>query len=158
MSEHFSEQERAVLRIIQKNLPDSATPYTDIAQEVGLEEAEVLRLLQRLKANGAIRRFGASIKHQRTGWNCNVMVAWIADEALADEAGEQAAKHQRISHCYFRPSTAKDWPYTLFTMIHGRTPEECLAVIEELRKTTRLNEHAMLESLKELKKTSMVYF
>lgn len=164
----FTKAERAILRIVQQDLPDSATPFADIARQVTAElaetgetvtEAQVLELLAKLKDNGAIRRFGASIKHQRTGWNSNVMVAWMtASPEEADAAGAEAAKHPRISHCYYRPSPGEAWPYSLYTMIHGRTPEECLEVVEELRRTTSLDEHAVLESLRELKKTSMIYF
>lgn len=158
MSYQFTETERAILRIVQRNLPDSLTPYADIAREVGTDEETVINLLRTLHEDGAIRRFGASIKHQRAGWNHNAMVAWRIDASLIHEAGEQAAKHPLISHCYYRPSSAADWPYTLFTMIHGRHESEYLEVIEQLRRETALDEYAVLESLKELKKTSMTYF
>jgi DNA-binding Lrp family transcriptional regulator len=154
----FTPGELAILRIVQFDLPDSLTPYADIAREAGMDEAEVIALLTRLKKEGAIRRFGASIKNQKTGWTHNVMVAWRVDEALADAAGEIAAGHPNISHCYYRPSSAPDWPYAFFTMIHGRSAEECRAVIESLRRESVLDEYAALESLKELKKTSMTYF
>ena len=158
MPYELSPSELAILRIVQSNLPDSLTPYADIAREAGTDEAEVIALLARLKQEGAIRRFGASIKHQKTGWTHNVMVAWRVDEELADAAGEIAARHPNISHCYYRPTSAPDWPYAFFTMIHGRSAEECRDVIESLRHETALDEYAALESLQELKKTSMTYF
>ena len=158
MPYHFTSGELAVLRIVQSDLPDSLTPYADIAREAGVDEAEVIALLTRLKEEGAIRRFGASIKHQKTGWTHNVMVAWRVDEALVDAAGALAATHSNISHCYYRPSSAPDWPYTFFTMVHGRSAEECQEVIESLRRKNILGEYVALESLKELKKTSMTYF
>ena len=154
----FTEQEQAVLRAVQGDLPDSPTPFADIAAQAGVSEAEVLDLLARLREDGAIRRFGASIKHQKTGWNANVMVVWRASEADADALGRAAAAHGRVSHCYFRPSPAADWPYTLYTMIHGRSREECLAAVAELRAAGLPSDYAMLESLRELKKTSMTYF
>ena len=131
MSTAFTDTERAILRIVQFQLPDTLTPYADIAREVGTDEETVLNLLRRMKEDGSIRRFGASIKHQKT---------------------------QRISHVYFRPTSAPDWPYTLYTMVHGRSEDECLQVIEELRRETALDEYAVLDSLEELKKTSMTYF
>ena len=158
MSYEFTPEELTILRIVQSDLPDSLTPYADIARKAGVDEAEVIAFLARLKHEGAIRRFGASIKHQKTGWTHNVMVAWRVDEALADAAGEVAATHPNISHCYYRPSSTPDWPYAFFTMIHGRSAEECQDVIESLRRATVLDEYAALESLKELKKTSMTYF
>ena len=154
----FTSSELAVLRIVQSDLPDSMTPYADIAREAGMDETGAIALLTRLKKEGAIRRFGASIKHQKTGWTHNVMVAWRVDEALADVVGERAAKHPNISHCYYRPSSAPDWPYAFFTMVHGRSAEECREVIDSLRRENVLDEYAALESLKELKKISMTYF
>ncbi len=154
----FTEKEQAILRIVQKDLPDSLTPYADIAVATGSTEEEVLDLLLRLKESGAIRRFGASIKHQRTGWTHNAMVAWVATEEEAEEAGSRAAGHPRISHCYYRPSRYPAWPYTFYTMIHGKSEQDCLDVVEELRRTTSLKVYEILESLKELKKISMTYF
>ena len=69
-----------------------------------------------------------------------------------------AARHSRISHVYYRPSAAPDWPYELYTMVHGRSEQECLDVAQELIATTPLREYAILKSLKELKKISMTYF
>ncbi len=158
MAYNFTEQEKAILCIVQDNLPDSATPYADIATQVGCTEEEVIELLSKLVDDGAIRRFGASIKHQKTGWNNNAMVAWIATEDEVEECGNKAAKHSNISHCYFRPSSANDWPYTLYTMIHGRSAEECEQVILEVQQLTGLKDFAVLDSIKELKKTSMKYF
>ena len=158
MAYDFTPEELTILRIVQSNLPDSLTPYADIAREAGVDEGAVIAFLTRLKQEGVIRRFGASIKHQKTGWTHNVMVAWRVDEAHADAAGEIAATHPNISHCYYRPSSAPDWPYAFFTMIHGRSAEECQDVIESLRRERVLDEYAALESLQELKKTSMTYF
>lgn len=154
----FTEQERAILRIVQKNLPDCLEPYAAIAEEVGCSEDDVLQLLRELKESGAIRRFGASLKHQKAGFTHNAMVAWIVSEDKVDGLGAFAAEHPMISHCYFRPSSAEDWPYELYTMIHGQKPGDCEAVIAELQKHPGFNEYAILESIKELKKTSMVYF
>ena len=154
----FTDQERAVLRFVQKNLPDSLTPYADIAAETGLDEAAVINLLEELKEQGAIRRFGASLKHQKAGYSHNAMVAWIVSREEVDDIGREAALHSLISHCYYRPSEADDWPYEFYTMIHGRTPEDYKEVIAALIRTTPLREYAVLESIKELKKTSMTYF
>ena len=118
----------------------------------------MLELLARLKASGAIRRFGASIKHQKTGWTHNAMVAWKVNEAEVDECGRIASLHDHISHVYYRPCSVPDWPYTLYTMVHGRSEEECLKVVDELLHTSPLREYAILRSLRELKKMSMTYF
>ncbi len=158
MAQQFTEQERHILQIVQSNLPNSATPYADIAHIVGCSEEEVLQLLQRLKDDGTIRRFGASIKHQKTGWNNNAMVAWKVSEEQIEDCGQKAAEHSHVSHCYHRPSSAADWPFTLYTMVHGRSEEECQNVIREIQTKINIQEYAVLDSIKELKKISMTYF
>lgn len=158
MSYSFTPAEQTVLRIAQDNLPDRLTPYAQIAAEAGLTEDQVLRLLRDLKASGAIRRFGASLKHQRTVWQYNAMVAWKVTPADAENCGNQVARHKQISHVYYRPSPAPDWPYELYTMIHARSEEECLVIVDNILQTTPLKEYAILRSLKELKKISMTYF
>jgi len=155
---HPTDSERAILASVQGNLPDSATPFADIAASLGTDEETVLALLRRLKKDGVIRRFGASIKHQRAGWSHNSMVAWKSDPAQAEVAGPKAAAHPHVSHCYYRPSPAPDWPYTLFTMVHGRDSAELSAAVEELQDITGLAEYAVLKSIRELKKISMTYF
>lgn len=154
----FTSQERAILAIVQGDLPDSVTPYSDVAASCGIGEDEVLGLLRRLKASGAIRRFGASIRHQRSGWTHNAMVGWVASEEEAMRYGPDAAGNSHISHAYFRPTSAEDWPYTLYTMVHGRSGAEILTVVNELAAAWPLRPYAILRSIRELKKTSMTYF
>lgn len=157
----FTEAELALLRQVQFDLPDSLTPYADMAARAGMDESRALALLRELRDAGVIRRFGASVKHQKAGFTHNAMVGWKADEALAEEAGPLAARHPLISHCYYRPvppEAAAFWPYSLYTMVHGRNEAECREVIAYLLETTPLREYAVLTSLKELKKISMTYF
>lgn len=158
MSADFTAEERAILAIMQADLPDSLTPYADIAAQLGTTEEKVLELLKRLKHSGAIRRFGASIRHQRSGWKSNAMVAWVATKAQADIWGPIAAKHPQVSHSYFRPSSYPDWPYTFYTMVHGRNDNECKAIVSALAENWPEADYAILHSINELKKTSMTYF
>lgn len=154
----FSPRELEILAIVQDNLPDSLSPYADIAEKAGMTEEMVFAFLARLRENGVIRRFGASIRHQQSGWNHNAMVAWIASREEAEVYGPIAASHSNVSHAYFRPSQSSDWPYTLYTMVHGRTKDECEAVIRELAAMLPLPDYEVLRSVRELKKTSMRYF
>ena len=71
----FQAKERQILKIVQDNLPDSATPYQDIADTVGSTEQEVLELLAALKAKKAIQRFGATLQHQKAGYSFNAIMA-----------------------------------------------------------------------------------
>ncbi len=153
----LSDLDREILKRVQGNLPDSAAPYADIAAAVGTDEAHVLSLLSRMVESGEIRRFGATLKHQKAGFGANVMVAWYVPEEDVDRIGRVMSERPEISHCYPRINCL-DWPFNLYTMIHGRSQEDCQAVVEALRAATGLDDYAMLFSLKELKKVSMRYF
>jgi len=154
----FTETEKRILALAGSDLPDSPTPFADIAAQAGCGEAEVLALLTRLKEERVIRRFGATLRHQKAGYGHNAMVAWRVDDP--DEAlrlGAKMAERPEISHCYVR-RTYPQWKYNLYTMIHGKNPGDTGRVVEELERETGVADHQTLASLRELKKTSMRYF
>lgn len=150
--------ETEILKRVQGNLPDVARPFADVAEAVGTDEETVLELLRGLKDKGVIRRFGATLRHQKAGYGANAMTAWkIGDEERIMEIGRKAAENPNISHCYYRRTTP-EWPYDLYTMIHGRSKEDCLETVKRLSEETGVTEYKVLFSIKELKKTSMTYF
>ena len=158
MARTFTEEERKILRIVQADLPDSLTPYADIAKEVGgVTEETVMNLLRELKDEGVIRRFGASIKHQRAGWGSNAM-GGRGRGLDVESLGKTASQNPRVSHCYYRPSSVEDWPYELYTMVHGHSDEECQQVIGDLARSMGTDDYIVLKSIRELKKISPTYF
>ena len=64
-----------------------------------------------------------------------------------------------ISHCYERPTYA-DWPYSVFTMAHGRSKEECDAILQSIADEHELHgdDRATLYSSTEFKKIRLHYF
>jgi DNA-binding Lrp family transcriptional regulator len=154
----FSEAERRALRIVQDNLPNSPTPFAAVAAAAGMEEEEVLALLRSLREEGVIRRFGAVLRHRQAGYGAGAMVAWKAERGGIDAAGARMARHPLVSHCYCRPSPAPDWPYDLYSMVHGRDAGELERTIRELARDAALTDYVVLESVKELKKTSLCFF
>ncbi len=154
----LQDKEKKILRILQSNLPDSLTPYADIAHACGVTEEDVFALIQRLTQAHAIRRFGAMIRHQKTDWVHNAMVAWQVAPNDRDTFGEQAARLPTVSHVYFRPSPSPEWPYTLYTMVHGRTEDECARTIAHLKAAWPTTPSVVLATKQELKKVSMRYF
>lgn len=151
------EQDKELIRRLQENLPDSLTPFADIARELGWDEATVLERTRKFLNARLIRRFGAVLRHQKAGYTANAMGVWQVPEEKTEEAGKLMAAFREVSHIYQRP-TLPDWPYSLFTMIHGRSIEECKVVMAKISETIGITTYNMLFSLKELKKSSMKYF
>ncbi|AET66976.1 transcriptional regulator [Desulfosporosinus orientis DSM 765] len=153
----LSSEEIELIRIIQGNLPDSPTPFTVLADQLQWPVDKVIALANHLLEVKIIRRFGAVLRHQKAGFVANVMGVWQVDPDQADKVGQIMAKFKEVSHCYQRP-TLPDWPYNLFTMIHGRTSEDCEEIMKKISLTTGVKTYAMLSSIVELKKSSMQYF
>ena len=114
-------------------------------------------MLKDLCDKGVIRRLGATIRHQKSGFEANAMVAWRVDEERVDEVGKLMASFREVSHCYRRNPT-DEWPYNLYTMIHGNNEASCREIAHNLSEKASVNSYTLLFSRRELKKTSMEYF
>ena len=153
----LTEIEKQIIAAVQADLPITAQPYAELARKVGVPEKEFMQTLQRLCDQGVIRRFGATIRHQKSGFEANVMVAWIVDEDQMEAVGSKMAAFKQVSHCY-RRSPYGDWPYNLYTMVHAKDESTCREIARQMAQTAGVQDYALLFSRKELKKTSMTYF
>ena len=152
----FSSLDINIIRKMQEDLPLVPQPYKLIAEELGIEEEELLEKIKEFCNKGIIRRFGATLNHRNIGFKANAMVVWIVPKEIK-EVSEIMIVFPQISHCYQRP-TFPNWPYNIFTMVHGETEEECQEVVKEIVKAVRINDYSILYSTEELKKNSMRYF
>lgn len=153
----LTELEKKVIARIQEDIPVSERPYLEIARAVGVAEDELLDCLRGLCARGVIRRFGATLRHQRTGFTANAMAAWEVAEERIEAVGRIMAGFRQVSHCYRRDPTPV-WPYNLYTMIHAENEEACRETARQMSEAAGVFAYRLLFSREELKKTSMVYF
>ena len=100
---------------------------------------------------------GAVLRHREVGFSSNVLVAWQVEPERLDEVARKMAESPSVSHCYDR-TTAPDWPYNLYTMVHGHSREECEQIVAGLADEIGVKERAMLYTKREWKKISMKYF
>ncbi|PGF15668.1 heme biosynthesis protein [Natrinema sp. CBA1119] len=150
--------EAELLLEIQEGFPLSATPYRDIAANVGYAVEDVLAAIERLLESGCLKRIGCVINHVVTGFDANCMVVWDVPDDDLDERGERAGELSYVTLCYHRPRRPEqEWPYNLFTMIHGRDPEAVDAKIDELAADYLPVDHERLYSTETLKQTGARY-
>ncbi|MDX6690637.1 MAG: siroheme decarboxylase [Solirubrobacteraceae bacterium] len=153
----YDELDRDVIRATQGDLPVVPEPYTAAAAELGMTEAQLLDHLAAMQERGILRRVAAILYHRRAGFSANGMGVWkVPDEQIA-ELGPRMAAFRGISHCYQRP-TYEDWPYSVFTMAHGRSKEECDAILDAIADEFDITERATLYSSTEFKKVRLLYF
>ncbi len=153
----LSDLEKKIIASIQEDMPVTERPYLEISKKLGISEAELLENMQSLCDRGIIRRFGATLRHQRTGFTANAMGAWQVDESRIEEVGNKMASFKQVSHCYRRNPT-ETWSYNLYTMIHASDEDSCRRTAARMSRETGVEKYELLFSRRELKKTSMVYF
>jgi DNA-binding Lrp family transcriptional regulator len=153
----YDEQDIAVIRALQGDLPVIPEPFAPAAEQLGMAQDELLDHLERMQERRLLRRVAAILFHRRAGFSANGMGVWKVPDERIMELGPQMAAYRGISHCYQRP-TYKDWPYSIFTMAHGRSKDECDAILDSIADSTGIDERSTLYSSTEFKKIRLLYF
>ena len=176
----LSESDKSRIRTSCEDIPHSLTPFKDWG--VSCDE------LREDLASKRMRRFGAILRHQNAGFPCNAMVCFrivdsrksevgrgsnviLSDDATKDpvksydliaQAGSLLASNPHISHCYERPSF-DGFPYNVYAMMHANSAEQldqfiadCVKALSALQQSSV--EFVVLNSVRELKKTSFKFF
>ena len=153
----YDQLDIAVIRSLQGDMPVVEEPYALAAAAVGMPQERFLEHLTRMQERGLLRRVAAILYHRRAGFSANGMGVWNVPEEQILDIGRRMAAVRGISHCYQRP-TYEDWPYSVFTMAHGRSKRECDAVLDTIAEKTGIQERATLYSSTEFKKIRLQYF
>jgi DNA-binding Lrp family transcriptional regulator len=153
----YDEFDVGVIRALQGDMPVIPEPYAPAAAALGIPQPRLLEHLQGMQERRLLRRVAAILFHRRAGFSANGMGVWKVHDERIMELGPRMAAFRGISHCYQRPTYA-DWPYSIFTMAHGRSKEECDAILDSIAQSTGIAERATLYSSTEFKKIRLLYF
>jgi DNA-binding Lrp family transcriptional regulator len=154
----LSDFEADLLLEIQDGFPLTSTPYADVADAVGADVDDVLDAIERLRGDGCIKRIGCVVNHVVTGFDSNCMVVWDVPDEDLDDRGTAVGGLPYVTLCYHRPRREEqDWPYSVFTMIHGRDPDAVDEKIDELASEHLPYDHERLYSTETLKQTGARY-
>jgi len=153
----LTELDIAVIRALQGDMPVIPEPYAPAAAEVGISQDELLTHLESMRERKALRRVAAILYHRRAGFSANGMGVWAVPEERIMEVAPLMASFRGISHCYQRP-TYEDWHYSVFTMAHGRSKEECDAILDSIAEESGIEDRRTLYSSTEFKKIRLLYF
>jgi DNA-binding Lrp family transcriptional regulator len=153
----YDELDIAVIRATQGDMPIVSEPYAPAAAELGMTQEKLLEHMAAMKERGILRRVAAILFHRRAGFSANGMGVWVVPDEKIEEYGPRMASFRGISHCYQRP-TYEDWPYSVFTMAHGRSKEECDTILDTIASEFGIAQRATLYSSTEFKKIRLLYF
>ncbi len=146
-----------IIRETQYDLPVVSEPFAGVIERLGITYEELFDTLNHLKDAGVMRRFAGILNHRKAGFNANAMVVWDVDEKEGESIGKRAAEFSAVSHCYLRPKY-ENWPYNLFTMVHGKTTEETNGIIEAIAAEIAHKDKRPLYSTREFKKVRIKYY
>ncbi len=147
----------AAIRELQEDLSLIPYPYQPMAERLGVSEEALFEVAGHLQAQGYLRRMAAVLYHREAGFRANAMGVWVVPAERSEEVGKIMGSFKGVSHCYLRP-TYPDWPYSIFTMVHGQKAKDCQEIISAISQATGITEYALLYSTKEYKKIRLKYF
>jgi len=156
-SDPLTQSEIECVRLLQRDLPLQPRPFDALSKSSNVSPDELITAARTLIRRGQIRRFGAVIQAKKPGFSASAMGVWIVPENMVDEYGAQMSQNRAVSHCYLRP-TYDDWPYNLYTIVHGRSIDECESIINDLAIDTGLTAKQALYPTKEYKKVRISLF
>lgn len=148
--------ELKILAVIQNGLPESVTPYADMAEQAGITTDELLDILRQWKTDGKMRRIGAVVSHFKMGIPAGAMVVWKVPCERTEEAGNILASFPEVTHAYEREQP-EGWPYNFYTMVHGQSSEDVNATVDRMSEACGVSDFRQLRTVRELKKVPPTY-
>lgn len=140
--------EQSLIEVIGQGLPMVSHPYEVIARQLGCSQSRVIEVLQRMIQRGDIKRYGVVVRHRKLGYRANGMVVWNIPDDRMTELGHCISQYDFVTLCYQRPRRLPEWPYNLFSMVHGRDHDEVRAQVQLIIEQCGLSdiEHQILFS------------
>jgi len=132
-AEVLTPEDAPLLQALSEGLALVPHPYAALAASLGRDEQGLLDRLRTLQSAGIITRLGVIVLHRGMGWTANAMIVWDIAEDKIPEAGPLAAACPGVTLCYQRLTVPGVWPFALYTMVHARTRDDALAVLERLK-------------------------
>ncbi|WP_370867595.1 Lrp/AsnC family transcriptional regulator [Methanolobus sp.] len=124
--------DKNILNTIQHDFPLDIHPFQKLGEELGISEEEIIRRLERLQNEGAVRKIGPVINRNRVGGS-STLVAVNVPEDMIDEIADCIDEYPEVSHNYLRPDKYNVW-FTLSASGEERINE----ILKELNRKTGL--------------------
>lgn len=121
-----------VLDAIQSGFPLEHDPYGVLASQLELTREQVIDTVASLRADGTIRRIGASFTSRKLGYSSTLCaLAAPGDEAEVDRVAALVSAHSEVTHNYLRDGAFNVW----FTVI-AASPAEVSGILDSIREET----------------------
>ena len=123
----LDDTDRRLLELIQQQIPLSTRPYLELAAALGVDEAEVLDRLARLREAKIIRRMGGFFDSRKLGYTGTLCAVRVPAERI-DAVAAVVNSYPEVSHNYLR-----DHEYNMWFTVLAPSTEAVRRIIEEIR-------------------------
>ncbi|HEY8036540.1 MAG TPA: Lrp/AsnC family transcriptional regulator [Methylobacter sp.] len=120
---------KQLLNDYQRDFPLSARPYRDIADQLGVTEAEVLSVFTELNDNNFISRIGPVIPPNHIG--VSALVAMSVPEQQLQSVADKISAYPEVNHNYER-----EHRFNLWFVVIASDAEHLTAVIDSIEQET----------------------
>ena len=122
--------DRELINRYQGGFPISERPYAEVAEALGISEAQAIERIQRMLDERVLTRFGPMYHAERMGGGLTLAALGVPPEQL-DAVAEQVNAFPEVAHNYAREHRLNIW-FVLAT----ETPERIDEVITEIERVT----------------------
>ena len=137
--------DRALLNLLQSNIPICSHPFAALADQLGTDEQTVLNRLRELKSAGCLRRIGTFFDSNGLGYR-GVLVALAVEQNAVESVADTINRYVGITHNYEREGRFNLW----FTLLSPSL--ECEQhVLEHISNLPGVNDMIRLKSNKKYK-------
>ncbi len=108
----MNDTDKKILNRIQADFPIEERPFLVIAQEMGMEEDQVIQRIKAMKDGGIIRRIGGNFSPASLGYVSTLCAAKVPEEKI-EMFAQTVNAYPGVTHNYLRSHELNIW----FTMI-----------------------------------------
>lgn len=157
VAEAPSAREIELIKLLQTDLPLHPRPFDVLARGAGMSGDELVEAGREFARKQQLKRYGAVLQPRRSTFSASVMGVWRVENDDVERVASVMTAHKAVSQCYLRP-TYPDWPFNLFTIVHGRSVDECESVLAELSEQTGVPDMQALFPVREFKRSRVPLF
>lgn len=125
--------DRALLRELQAGVAAVPRPFASIAQKLGIDEAEVVRRLERMREDGRLGRFGPLFDAEQLGGAVALCAMAVPPERFTEVAA-LVGSFPEVAHNYERTGRFNMW-FVLAVL----DPEAIPRVVADIERDTGLS-------------------
>ena len=150
-------EEIEAVRLLQRDLPLQPRPFDELAATANMSGEQLLESARLFAKRQQLRQFTGVLDLKKPSFSATTMGVWIVPENGLEDFGGKLTPIKAVSQSYVRP-VYNDWPYNVFTTVHGRSVDECESVLSEIERATGIKERNALYPTRELKRVRIPLF